>query len=358
MESRGITDNPACSLEMLNEFAGRDHLEHPETYRAALEGVLDVLEEEDGLVQLHTLPTLIIPDIHARRGLLVDILRHQLPEGLYPGLQVLTLLQRGLINVVCIGDIVHSELRSDWVINDNGDWTAELLEKEMIRSLGAATIVMYLKMQYPRHFHCLRGNHDDMTGELAEDFRKFVGVRYEQNERVLVNGHPVLTSAKGESKIVREWIQARGDGWGRSFLQLWGQFDRALPIFVRGSYYAISHTLPQMALSEGELRNKNRPSRITFELTSQRGENREAMYRTLKNLGIEDIVRLWFHGHTHVPPDTNGGRYFLSSDGFVVRINNQKNYVFAYVPEPEEKRYFQPARDVYIKSPTEATFHR
>src|SRR5579884_222064 len=171
-----IQDNPATTLEKLRELASRDSLESPETYRTALETVLEVLNKEESLIQLQDLPTIVIPDIHARRGLLLDVLSHSIREGPYRGQQIFELLQSGFINVVCVGDIVHSEERADWVINDDGDWTTELLDKEMIRSLGTALIIMYLKMQYPEHFHCLRGNHDDMVGELAKDFRKFVGL--------------------------------------------------------------------------------------------------------------------------------------------------------------------------------------
>ena len=40
---QNIQDNPATALEKLRELAYRDHLESPETYRAALEAVLEVL---------------------------------------------------------------------------------------------------------------------------------------------------------------------------------------------------------------------------------------------------------------------------------------------------------------------------
>lgn len=77
----------------------------------------------------------------------------------------------------------------------------------MVRSLGAGAMVMYLKLQFPEHFYCLRGNHDDITGEL-ETFRKFVGIRRdEQGEVVLIDGRPVLTADQGEPEIVREWIE-------------------------------------------------------------------------------------------------------------------------------------------------------
>jgi Calcineurin-like phosphoesterase len=352
-----VQDSQATSLETLCEFANRDRLESPETYRAALESVLEVLKKEDGLLQLQDLPTIIIPDLHARRAMLIAILSHSIEDGPYQGQQIFELLQKGCINVLCVGDIVHSEERTDWVINDNGDWTAELLEKEMVRSLGAGLIIMQLKVLHPIHFHCLRGNHDDIAGELTKDFRKFVGLKFENDEPVFLNGAPVLTANKGESVIVREWILSREDGWGPSFLELWGHFDRALPIFAKGTSYVVSHTLPQTPLLQADIKNKQRPREITLELTSKRGTNKQAIDKTLENLDITNTVKRWFYGHTHVPSQTNRGKYEESLDGLVVRLNNQKNYVFAYVPGPIDSRDFDPKKDVYIKSPTEERFH-
>lgn len=350
MGSVHIKDNPAQSFEMLSEFAMRDDLERPETYRAALDAVLEALSHEDGLIQLQDLPTIVIPDLHARRGMLIAILRYHIEEGPYAGRQVFELLQEGLVNVVCVGDIVHSEERSDWVINNDGEWTVELLDKEMVRSLGAAAMIMYLKLQFPENFHCLRGNHDDMAGELAEDFRKFVGLKYENDELVFVDGRPVLTTDKGESKIVRDWVLTR-EGWGQPFLQAWSQFDRGLPLFARGTYYVISHTLPQIPLSEADIRDKKRPREVTLELTSRRGENRMAIVGTLEHLGIKDSVIRWLYGHTSVPTEKNGGKYEENLDGLLIRLNNPKNYVFAYLPASTDERTFDPSRDVYIKSP-------
>jgi Calcineurin-like phosphoesterase len=357
VHSRGVKDNPARSLVKLAEYANRDQIENPETYKAALFAVLKVLNNEDGLIHLLNAPTLIIPDLHARRGMLVDILSNPIKEGPYEGRKVFELLQKGLVNVCCVGDIMHSEERTNWVINDNGDWTHELLEKEMVRSLGSAAMIMYLKMQYPEHFHCLRGNHDDIVGELAKDFRKFVGLQFKNDKCVIVDGSPVVTSDKGESTIVRDWILTRGDGWGQTFLDLWGQFDKTLPIFAKGEFYAISHTLPQRALEEAEIRDKTRLPSVTLELTSRRGENRQAIIATLENLGIKDSVKRWFYGHTHVSAETNCGKYEESADGLLVRLNNHKNYVYAYVPASLDQRLFDPAKDVYIKSPSETSFH-
>src|SRR5215472_1496878 len=322
MASQNRPENPASTLEALSIFAQRDQLEPPETYRAALDAVVNMLSQQGGLLHLPDLPTIIIPDLHARRAMLIALFSTQIEEGPYAGGRVFDLLQQELINVVCVGDIVHSEERTNWVINTDGEWTAELLDKEMVRSLGAAAMVMYLKIQYPEHFHCLRGNHDDLAGELEADFRKYVGVKYnDQDELVYIDGHPVLTADKGEAQIVREWVMTR-EGWGPPFVDAWGQFDRALPLFAQGAYFAISHTLPRVTLSESEIRDPNRPREISLELTSRRGVNRSAIQGTLDQLGIKETVQRWFHGHTPVPPEKNGGKYEESLDGLVIRLNN------------------------------------
>lgn len=350
------SENPASTLEALNAFAKREQLELPGTYRTAIEAVVNVLSQQGSLIRLHDLPTIIIPDLHARRTMFMDILHAQIVEGSSAGRQVFDLLQQGRINVVCVGDIVHSEDRSNWVINLDGEWTPELLDKEMVRSLGAGAMIMYLKLQFPEHFHCLRGNHDDMAGELVS-FRKFVGIRRdEQDEVVLVDGHPILTGDKGEPEIVRDWVLTR-EGWGQTFLDAWAQFERALPLFAQGSYYVISHTLPLIPLSEAALRDPNRPREITLELTQRRGVNSTAIAETLDNLGIKSVVQRWFYGHTPVPQEKNGGKYEEDLDGLVIRLNNSEQYVFAYVPESSDERRFDPTRDVYIKSPAEERFH-
>lgn len=356
---RRIQQTPAYTLEALTEFARRDQLELPETYLSALDATLERLMQEGGLVQLQDLPTIVIPDLHARRGLLIDILGTRIEAGSASGSLVFELVQQGRMNVVCVGDIVHSETRSDWVINFEGEWTRDLLDKEMVRSLGAAAMMMYLKIQYPANFHCLRGNHDDMAGELAEDFRKFVGLKYDaQDELVLTgDGSPVLTGDKGESKLVREWVLNR-EGWGRPFLYRWSRFDRALPLMAQGSYYVISHTLPCIAVSKADIQDIYRPRIVTLELTSRRGENREAVEGTLESLGIKQQVKRWFYGHSQVPLDKNDGKYEESLDGLALRLNNPKKYVFAYVPGSSDERLFDPTKDVYIKAPDEDAFYR
>lgn len=352
MTIEDLSENPARCFETLKAFAEQEHLETPETYRTALAAVSLVLSQQGGLVRLPDVPTIVIPDLHSRRMMLISILGTQLTDGPLAGRRVFDLIQRGCINIICVGDLMHSEDRHKWVINLDGEWTTELLDKEMVRSLGTATMIMYLKLQFPEHFFCLRGNHDDMAAEL-NPYRKFVGIRLdEQNELVLVDGRPVLTSDKGESQIIKDWVIER-EGWGQMFLDAWTRFERALPLFALGSYYVVTHTLPSIPLSEADLRDPNRSKEVTMELTWNRRINREAIEGTLNNLGITESIQRWFYGHSIVRQETNGGKYEEDLDGLVVRMNNSTCYVFAHVPASQDERRFDPAKDVYIESSSE-----
>lgn len=356
MTTHNISDNMARTLETLSDFARRDQLESPESYRAPLAAVVEVLSQQGYIPSLPDLPTIIIPDLHARREMLIAILSAQIVGGPLTSKRVFDLLQEGRMNVICVGDIVHSEERSNWVINLDGDWTPELLDKEMVRSLGAAAMIMYLKLQFPEHFYCLRGNHDDMTMELGP-FRKFVGVkRTERGEVVYVDGRPVFTAEKGESGIVKDWVLERA-GWGQEFLDAWMPFDQALPLIAQGSYFVVSHTLPLIAVTKAMLCDAHRPREITLGLTSSRGNNLMAIEETLEELGIKERVQRWFYGHTPVSPEMNGGKYQEDLDGLVVRLNNPQSHVFAYVPILDAQRRFDPTKDVYIKLPGEEKFH-
>ena len=70
-------------------------------------GLLDFLE--------NPLPTIIVPDLHARTFFLKNIFDYQLPKGFLPddfeGTTVLDGIKAGKLRIICIGDAMHSELR-------------------------------------------------------------------------------------------------------------------------------------------------------------------------------------------------------------------------------------------------------
>ena len=70
MASQNRPENLASTLEALSVYAQRDQLEPPETYRAALDVVVNVLSQQGGLLHL--------PDLHARRAMLIALFSAQI----------------------------------------------------------------------------------------------------------------------------------------------------------------------------------------------------------------------------------------------------------------------------------------
>ena len=160
-----------------------------------LSQVVTVLEHEDaswrpedscgrpgGLVdlvsQVPQLPTIIVPDLHSRWQFFQEILNF-IPD--FPGdtwdsfdgtASVAELLAQGKVNVVCVGDGLHSELhRERWhhalAEYEGGQVLGGALEAEMTEGLFLMELVMRCKVAFPRNFHFLKGNHENITNQWA-----------------------------------------------------------------------------------------------------------------------------------------------------------------------------------------------
>ncbi|KKS70055.1 MAG: hypothetical protein UV41_C0037G0001, partial [Candidatus Daviesbacteria bacterium GW2011_GWA2_42_7] len=207
-------ENVGGSLESLEQFAHRDNLENKEVYERSLDNALKTLEGKDGIAELKDIPAIIIPDLHARKNFLVEVLNQQVKEGPYSGQKIFDLLKEGRVNIVCLGDGMHSEQRANWEpsryateTDSNGRLVTKkdslgnvvkteysklldqlppgqqvnelrnkemnrLISEEMARSLGMMKMIMDLKVRFPENFHYIRGNHDDIK-EAISGFYKY-----------------------------------------------------------------------------------------------------------------------------------------------------------------------------------------
>ncbi|NQU63194.1 MAG: hypothetical protein HQ517_02760, partial [SAR324 cluster bacterium] len=104
-------------------------------------------------------PTLVVPDLHGRSDYLPDLLSFKLNDK-----TVYELLKVGRIQIVCVGDGMHSEKRGKarWQIafseykNNFEDCPA--MTAEMTENFQTMAMVMKLKSTFPEYFHFLKGN--------------------------------------------------------------------------------------------------------------------------------------------------------------------------------------------------------
>ena len=196
---------------------------------------LNCMDEPGSLLELYKedsreLPAIIIPDIHARPNFIANILNYELPKKFCgtkengKKLTVYEALQKKLVDVICVGDGVHTELyAARWELISlefaKGDYTGFYMKQEMILNLAALCALLTLKTEFPQNFHFLKGNHENILncnfgGDYAfykyadegEMFKKFMLTYYDER---LVN--------------------------------LIAKYENLLPLVAAGKNYVVSH---------------------------------------------------------------------------------------------------------------------
>ncbi|MCR5699399.1 MAG: metallophosphoesterase [Treponemataceae bacterium] len=277
-----------------------------------IEDVIKVLQKEDqsvrpkannkkpgGIINLiQGIPTILVPDLHSRYDFLVKILNYR-PSNF----SVLELLEKGLVNLLFVGDGLHSERagleRWNSAYDDflSGNFKGKAMTEEMSLGLNLMFLVMKLKIAFPRHVHFLKGNHenilnDDENGNYP--FRKFVD----------------------EGQMSYEFMKAT---YPEKLIKNYAVFENLLPVFAVGSDFLVSHAEPARYFSKTEILNcYQHPSVITGLIWTR---NDEALgnpaIQLLDEYFPENPSSLYFAGHRPVKE-----KFALREEGRFVQIHN------------------------------------
>lgn len=355
----GGSESPRASTENpVEKTSKREILLPKEEYEQSLDRVLEKLAGEKGIVEIREgVPTMIISDLHARKDFLEKVLAFK-DSG---GKTALDLLKENKINIVCVGDGMHSEMASNWTttgvhydlntfIAKGGEMQSKfeqykqmietaggkkyedmepaeihkarlaqnikdffasiennvkesLLEEEMARSFGLMKMVMDLKSAYPEGFHYVRGNHDDIN-ETLKGFEKY----------------------DGESARVKQWTK---DRFGEDFLNKYAHFEASLPLLAKGKDFVVSHAAPSKVLEAETINNRDRQTALSLTWTdnTKGGTNEDIINQTLQNLGMKDAR--WFIGHRGVGSEKVREQF----DGKLIQINHDEKQLIAMISD-------------------------
>ncbi|MBU2646859.1 metallophosphoesterase [bacterium] len=226
------------------------------------------------------IPTLIVPDLHGRSDYLPDLM------GFKPADKtVFELLKNGRIQIVCVGDGMHSERRG------KERWQAAFAEyknkfvdcpamtAEMTENFQTMAMVMKLKAAFPRYFHFLKGNHENILDEAG-------------------NGNHPFAKFVAEGPMTTFYVKKF---FGDTFLNQYDQFEKDLPLIARGTFFVVSHARPRKRYTIDQLINYRSQPDVIEGLTWTRHQNAEpgsipSMLDEL--LGNSINPRYWFCGHT------------------------------------------------------------
>jgi hypothetical protein len=238
-----------------------------------------------GLVNLDPrLPTLVLPDLHTRRRAFFQILSRPLADS---GETVLQALEAGRLNLVCVGDALHSEgpgapahWRAVWEEAFRGYRPSPEMDREMNAGMALQEMIFLLQTRVPGNFFFLKGNHENITCEEGR------------------GNHPFGKYA-AEGEMVFGYLEHR---FGNDMIKELYRWEHALPLMARGPWYLISHAEPRRAFSSEEVIDAARRPEVVEGLTwTRRWEAEEsAVQDTLARFLSPWLAgrALYWAGHT------------------------------------------------------------
>ncbi|WP_052078607.1 metallophosphoesterase [Spirochaeta lutea] len=257
--------------------------------------------ESGGLVELdRELPTLIVPDIHGRYGLVLALLGLEL-DGRGP---VLEQIHAGQLQLVCLGDYVHAEGRASrrWQLALDefigGFKRHANMDAEMRENLVTVAVLLTLKIAFPRSVHLLKGNHENILNENGRGNLPFGKYAY-------------------EGAMVLEWMQ---QFYAPEVLASFARVEHGYPLLARGRGFLISHAEPREFFSPREVIDYRDNHSLILGLTwTDNGRAREdSVSRMLEEyLPSDELPGWYFGGHRPVAED-----FALRAGGRFVQFHN------------------------------------
>lgn len=304
----------ACDVLALESSLPPKKLYRPANCMKEPGSLLELYKED-----IRELPAIIIPDIHARPNFIANILNYELPKKFCgtkengKKLTVYEALQKKLLDVICVGDGVHTELyAARWELIslefEKGDCTGFYMKQEMILNLATLCALLQLKTEFPENFHFLKGNHENILncnfgGDYAfykyadegEMFKKFMLTYYDER---LVN--------------------------------LIAKYENLLPLVAAGKNYVISHAEPAATFTREQLIDARFDEEVVAGLIwTKNGQvkNPTAAAIMKELLGKKNAKKaLYFAGHRPVKEN-----YALRQNGLFVQLHNPHKQNIALV---------------------------
>ncbi len=332
-------------MKQLIDIARREGLPDREAYTALIRRATEVLKTEDplyrprderdrpgGLIRLNDRPTLIVPDLHARPWFLLHVLAHRPdlasrvePEGSESVAERPTvgeLLQRGEIQLICVGDAFHGESRAAqrWKQAFKEFSTKyrkhAAMDEEMRESLALMEIVMQLKILRPDSFHFLKGNHENILNEEGR------------------GNHPFRKFAY-EGEMVKEWVLKF---YGEEFLNAFAEMEHEFPLLAVDGTFMVSHAEPQRFFTHEEVIRYREYDDVVLGLTWTPNDGAEdgSVEQMISEYCSHPAEARYFGGHRPVQ-----GTFNLRAGDKYIQLHNPGTYSFALVvpgltPDPQQ----------------------
>lgn len=257
------------------------------------------------------LPTIILPDLHARYFFLLKVL-----DFCYNEVKVIDLLKDSKIRIICLGDALHSEIRGKerWIKAlyqyENGNEQNEYMLEEMSEGLSTVYLIMALKKFFPNNFHFLKGNHENIFNEDFlgnHSFRKFVY----------------------EGQMTLDFMLSY---FGFEFTEIYSKFEKLLPLFVKDTRFLASHAEPLKFYKLSKLIDASLDGNVIEHLTwTQNGFAPSKIVKKFLKKYCKNFKKSWyFAGHRSIRDIYN-----LNEENHFIQFHNSNKMTIAIISDKE-----------------------
>lgn len=273
-----------------------------------------------------SLPLVVIPDLHARYFFLQNILHYHLPKTfLDSGGTILESLQEGRIYLLSLGDILHSEARGmyRWFMAAEevglGINSGPAMTAEMVEGLTLECMVFLLKITFPKNFHILKGNHENILNEYGRGnypFCKFVS----------------------EGEMVTLFMQ---EAYGIEITEKLAEVEHSYPLVATFNNCILSHAEPEKVYKRDEIIEGLLSDSVikSFTWTANDEAKEKSVIGTIKALYGEDSDNIYYIGG-HRPVKNN---YSTRQNGRYIQCHNpEKQNILLIKPGT----LFNPDKDI------------
>lgn len=315
-----ITRTSQHILKNLHDIESDKNVPDPVEFVGVLKKVQQILGSEGsyrpddnngkpgGILYLdNELPVILVPDLHARRDFFLALMKFEYSYGQ----NVAEGLLSNDIQVVCVGDGVHAEIRAvdrwreAYSEFAGGFKKHKHMDEEIAESFGLMRMVVDQKTRFPENFHFIKGNHENILNENG-------------------NGNFPFGKFAYEGQMVTDYTRIF---LGDDFLKAYAEFEKSLPLFVIGENFLVSHAEPREFFNQESIINYRQNPDVVSGLTWTANEAAEPeSVQKMLDAYIDGNGEYYFGGHRCID-----GLYNVRASGQYVQFHNPHQFNLVYI---------------------------
>lgn len=263
-----------------------------------------------GLINVITNDVIIVPDLHARRFFLKDLLIMDIE-----GKRAIDLLEDHSLSIVCVGDGVHGEANYShrWRLAYKefieGYNKCPNMDEEIADSFNLMLCIMCLKIRYSDNLHFLKGNHENIYNETG-------------------NGNFSFAKYANEGAMVVSYFSKF---YSETLLDEYAAFEKNLPLFAVGKNFLISHAEPEFFFERIRIINYRGDEELIEALTwTDNDSSIDGSVEQLLDYYTHNEKAYYFGGHRPII-----GAYRLVNHTRYIQIHNPKEEIVVHINQDD-----------------------